>query len=102
LNLNHRIISGYLASGIVVAILLIIQSELGYPRTYNLIVLGIYDLFLIIHLTVVSHPFWLVSFVPLFFAEIWINGGLAILLFFLSLSVVVGITAESYPMKRRW
>ena len=93
-------ILGYLASGIVVAILLTIQSELDYPRTYNLIVLGIYDLFLIIHLAVVSHPLWLLSFVPLFLGEILVIGGLGIFLFFLSLSVLIGIMAESFPMKR--
>jgi len=102
LDPNGRTILGYLASGIVVAILLTIQSGLGYPRTYNLIVLGIYDLFLIIHLAVVLHPFWLFSLVPLFLGEILISGGLGIFLFFLSLSVLIGIMAESFPMKRRW
>lgn len=72
LSPNLRKVTGYIASGVVVGALLTIQSELGYPRTYNLVVLGIYDLFLVIHLTVVSSPAWLLLFVPLALAEIWI------------------------------
>ncbi len=75
--------------------LLTIESQLGYPLSFNLLVLGIYDIFIIIHvLTVAVHPIGLTLFLPLAFSEIWIGGGLAYLLFFLSLAAILGIAVE--------
>ena len=90
-----RTILGYAASGIVVGVLLVIQNALNYPRSFNLIVLGIYNLFVVIHLlTVVSNPIWLVLYLPLTGAEIWIGEGLALFLVFLSVALILGVTAE--------
>jgi len=94
-------IIGYLVSGIIVGALLTIEDLLGYPRSFNLVVLGIYDIFIIIHiLTVVARPVWLSLFLLIVPAEIWIVGGLGFLLLFLSLAVILGITAELNPFSR--
>ena len=54
---SNRTILGYVASGLVVGILLVIQNALNYPRPFDLIVFGIYNLFVVFHLlTVVSNP----------------------------------------------
>ena len=90
-----RTVLGYVASGIVVGLLLVIQNALNYPRSFDLIELGIYNLFFVIHLlTVVSNPFWLVLYLPLTGAEIWIGEGLALFLLFLSMALILGLTAE--------
>ena len=82
-----RTILGYVASGIVVGVLLVIQNALNYPRAFDLIELGIYNLFFVIHLlTVVSNPLWLALYLPLTGAEIWIGEGLVLFLFFLVLA----------------
>jgi len=95
------ILAGYLVSVIIVGGLLTIESLLGYPRSFNLLVLGIYDIFIVIHvLTVAVHPIGLALFLPLALAEIWIGGGLAILLFFLSLAAILGITVELDLLRR--
>ncbi len=88
-------ILGYVASGLVVATLLAIQNALRYPRPFDLIVLAIYNLFVVLHLlTVVSNPLWLFLYLPLTGVEIWIGAGLALYLFFLSVALLVGIVAE--------
>ena len=82
--------------------LLTIENQLGYPRSFNLVVLGIYDLFVIIRVsTVVVRPYWLTLFLPLVAAEVWINGGLFLLLFSLSLALVLGIISETDPKSTR-
>jgi hypothetical protein len=92
---RDRTVLGYLTSGIVVGVLLIIQNALNYPNAFNLIELGIYNLFFVIHLlTVVSNPFWLTLYLPLTAAEIWIGDGLALLLLFLSVALLLGLAVE--------
>jgi hypothetical protein len=96
-----RIVIGYVLSGVVAGGLLTVQTQLGYPRPFDLIVLGIYDVFVVIHLlTVVAQPIWLFLFLPIAGAEIWVAGGLSTLLFFLSLAVVIGVTAELDPFRK--
>jgi hypothetical protein len=90
-----RTVLGYVASGIVVGVLLLIQNALNYPRAFDLIELGIYNLFFVIHLlTVVSNPLWLALYLPLTAAEIWIGKGLVLFLFFLAVALVVGLATE--------
>jgi hypothetical protein len=75
-------------------VLLVIQSALNYPRAFDLIVLGIYNLFVVIHLlTVVSNPFWLALYLLLTGAEVWIGEGLLLFLFFLSVALILGVAA---------
>jgi hypothetical protein len=79
----------------VVGTLLVIQNALNYPRPFDLIVLGIYNLFVVLHLlTVVSNPFWLFLYLQLTAVEIWIGEGLILFLFFLSVALILGIVAE--------
>ncbi|HYB04380.1 MAG TPA: hypothetical protein VED17_07955 [Nitrososphaerales archaeon] len=79
----------------VVGILLAIQNALNYPRPFDIIVLGIYNLFVVLHLfTVVSNPLWLFLYLPLTAVEIWIGEGLILFLFFLSVALILGIPAE--------
>jgi hypothetical protein len=90
-----RTILGYTASGVVVGTLLVIQNALNYPRVFDLIVLVIYNIFVVLHLlTVVSNPLWLFLFLPLSGVEIWIGEGLALFLLFLTIALVLGIAAE--------
>jgi hypothetical protein len=93
-NKGHTIL-GYVASGIVVGVLLVIQNALNYPRAFDLIELGIYNLFFVIHLlTVVSNPLWITLYLPLTGIEIWIGEGMVLFLLFLSLALILGLTAE--------
>jgi hypothetical protein len=95
------IVAGYLVSGIIVGGLLTIESLLGYPRSFNLLVLGIYDIYIVIHaLTVGVHPIGLALFLPLAFVEIWIDGGLTFLLFFLFVAAILGIAVELDLLRR--
>jgi hypothetical protein len=90
-----RIVLGYLGSGIVVGVLLLIQNVLNYPRAFDLIELGIYNLFVVLHLlTVVSNPLWLAIYLPLTGLEIWVGYGLILFLIFLFVALTLGITAE--------
>jgi len=88
-------IIGYFASGAIVGGLLAVECFLNYPRAFDLIVLGVYDLFVIIHLlSLLKQPIWLALFLPLGIAEFWIAQSLLYYLFFLSLAIIMGMMIE--------